>query len=37
MRRLDMVHDPAEDFDHPVVAEGSPLRRHVIYRLRRRP
>jgi RimJ/RimL family protein N-acetyltransferase len=35
MRRLGMVHDPAEDFDHPVLPEGSPLRRHVLYRLRR--
>lgn len=37
MRRLGMVHEPAEDFDHAGVPEGSPLRRHVIYRLRRRP
>ena len=35
MRRLGMVHDPAEDFDHPGLPEGSPLRRHVLYRLRR--
>ncbi|GII58308.1 N-acetyltransferase [Planotetraspora thailandica] len=33
MRRLGMSHDPAEDFDHPAVAEGSPLRRHVLYRI----
>ena len=32
MVRLGMVHDPAEDFDHPRVPEG-PLRRHVLYRL----
>lgn len=32
MRRLGMRHDPAEDFDHPHVAEAS-LRRHVLYRL----
>ena len=37
MRRLGMVHDPAEDFDHAVLAVGSPLRRHVIYRLRHQP
>jgi RimJ/RimL family protein N-acetyltransferase len=37
MRRLGMVHDPAEDFDHAVLAVGSPLRKHVIYRLRHRP
>ncbi len=33
MERLGMRHDPAEDFDHPAVAEGHPLRRHVLYRL----
>jgi RimJ/RimL family protein N-acetyltransferase len=38
MERLGMGHDPADDFDHPRVAEG-PLRRHVLYRIRpsRRP
>ena len=35
MRRLGMTHDPREDFDHPSVPVGSPLRRHVLYRLRR--
>ena len=33
MGRLGMQHDPAEDFDHPLLAEGDPLRRHVLYRL----
>ena len=33
MRRLGMHHDPAEDFDHPSVPEGHPVRRHVLYRL----
>jgi hypothetical protein len=33
MRRLGMTHDPADDFDHPRVPPGSPLRRHVLYRL----
>jgi RimJ/RimL family protein N-acetyltransferase len=33
MRRLGMSHDPAEDFDHPAVPEGSPLRRHGLYRI----
>ena len=37
MRRLGMTRDPAEDFEHPAVPEGSPLRPHVLYRLRRRP
>jgi len=35
MRRLGMTHDPAEDFDHPDLPAHSPLRRHVVYRLRR--
>jgi ribosomal-protein-alanine N-acetyltransferase len=35
MERLGMTHDPDDDFDHPRVPEGSPLRRHVLYRLRR--
>ena len=35
MRRLGMTHDPAEDFEHPRVPEGSPLRPHVLFRLRR--
>jgi RimJ/RimL family protein N-acetyltransferase len=34
MRRLGMVRDPADDFDHPRLPAGSPLRRHVLYRLR---
>ena len=34
MERLGMTRDPAEDFDHPSQPEGSPLRRHVLYRLR---
>jgi RimJ/RimL family protein N-acetyltransferase len=33
MVRLGMTHDPAEDFDHPGLPEGHPLRRHVLYRL----
>ena len=35
MRRLGMIRDPASDFDHPRVPEGNPLRRHVVYRIRR--
>ncbi|WP_375494088.1 GNAT family N-acetyltransferase [uncultured Jatrophihabitans sp.] len=34
MQRLGMTHDPADDFDHPALDIGSPLRRHVLYRLR---
>ncbi len=33
MARLGMHHDPGEDFDHPLLAAGDPLRRHVLYRL----
>jgi RimJ/RimL family protein N-acetyltransferase len=33
MRRLGMTRDPADDFDHPRIDEGSPLRRHVLFRL----
>jgi hypothetical protein len=28
-----MARDPADDFDHPAIVEGHPLRRHVLYRL----
>ena len=33
MQRLGMHRDPAEDFDHPSVPEGHPVRPHVLYRL----
>jgi ribosomal-protein-alanine N-acetyltransferase len=32
MERLGMRRDPADDFDHPNIAPGHPLRRHVLYR-----
>jgi RimJ/RimL family protein N-acetyltransferase len=35
MERLGMTRDPAEDFDHPGVPRGHPLRGHVLYRQRR--
>jgi len=35
MERIGMTRDPADDFDHPNIAVGSPLRRHVLYRLSR--
>jgi RimJ/RimL family protein N-acetyltransferase len=35
MERLGMAHDPADDFDHPALPAPHPLRRHVLYRLRR--
>ncbi|HMD46620.1 MAG TPA: GNAT family N-acetyltransferase [Acidimicrobiales bacterium] len=33
MERLGMHRDPDEDFDHPRVEPGHPLRRHVLYRI----
>jgi RimJ/RimL family protein N-acetyltransferase len=35
MEKIGMTHDPADDFDHPHLPEGHPLKRHVLYRLRR--
>jgi RimJ/RimL family protein N-acetyltransferase len=35
MEKLGMTHDPKEDFDHPILPPGHPLRRHVLYRLKR--
>jgi RimJ/RimL family protein N-acetyltransferase len=35
MERLGMGHHPDLDFDHPRIAEGDPLRRHVAYSLAR--
>lgn len=35
MERLGMTRDAADDFDHPHLAEGHPLRRHVLYRCQR--
>lgn len=34
MERLGMVRDPADDFDHPRLPQGHPLRPHVLYRTR---
>ena len=33
MNRLGMTHYPSDDFDHPSIPSGSPLQRHVLYRL----
>jgi RimJ/RimL family protein N-acetyltransferase len=35
MERLGMTRDPRDDFDHPRVPADNPLRRHVLYRIRR--
>jgi len=32
MARIGMTHDAVDDFDHPLVPDGSELRRHVLYR-----
>ncbi|MBV8806909.1 MAG: GNAT family N-acetyltransferase [Sinobacteraceae bacterium] len=35
MERIGMTRNPAEDFDHPKLPPGHPLRKHVLYRMRR--
>lgn len=35
MEKIGMTHDPDDDFDHPSLPEDDPLRRHVLYRLKR--
>jgi RimJ/RimL family protein N-acetyltransferase len=35
MQRIGMVHDEPGDFDHPRIADGHRLRRHVLYRIDR--
>ena len=35
MERLGMRYHPELDFDHPRIAEGDPLRRHVTYSVQR--
>lgn len=35
MEKLGVQRSPADDFDHPRIPEGHPLRRHVLYRLSR--
>lgn len=35
MKRIGLHHDPIDDFDHPKLAEGHILGRHVLYRLNR--
>ncbi len=37
MEHLGMTHDPADDFDHPLLPPGHPLRPHVLYRIRSTP
>lgn len=35
MEKIGMTHSASDDFDHPMLPQGHPLRRHVLYRLRR--
>jgi RimJ/RimL family protein N-acetyltransferase len=33
MEKIGMGHSPSDDFDHPLLPGGHPLRRHVLYRI----
>ncbi|WP_026413735.1 GNAT family N-acetyltransferase [Actinomadura oligospora] len=33
MRRIGMTRDPDDDFEHPNLPEGHPVRPHVLYRI----
>jgi 3-dehydroquinate dehydratase/shikimate dehydrogenase len=33
MEKIGMHHNSSDDFDHPKLPEGHPLRRHVLYRI----
>ncbi len=35
MEKIGMTHSANDDFDHPALPAGHPLRRHVLYRLAR--
>jgi RimJ/RimL family protein N-acetyltransferase len=35
MERIGMTRDPADDFEHPSIPVGHPIRPHVLYRLAR--
>lgn len=34
MEKIGMSYEPNNDFDHPQVPDGSPLKRHVFYRIK---
>lgn len=34
MERIGMHHDPKDDFDHPKIPQGHPIRRHILYKLK---
>jgi RimJ/RimL family protein N-acetyltransferase len=33
MEKIGMIEDPEGEFEHPLLAEGHPLRRHALYRI----
>ena len=35
MEKLAMTHDPEDDFDHPLVPDGSRFKRQLLYRISR--
>lgn len=35
MQRIGMTRNEADDFEHPALPEGHPLRRHLLYRKKR--
>ncbi len=35
MEKLGMTHSAEDEFEHPLLPEGHPLRRHVLYRIQR--
>lgn len=37
MQRLGMTHSPLDDFEHPTLPLGHPLREHVLYRIQNTP
>jgi len=37
MERIGMTRSPQDDFEHPLLAPGHPLRPHVLYRLAKPP
>ncbi len=31
MKKIGMKHDPKDNFDHPMLPDGHPMQRHVLY------
>lgn len=36
MEKIGMSYEPDKNFEHPKVPEGNPLRKHVLYKIRRK-